>query len=492
MAMNDEETVALIAGGHTLRQDPRRRRRRATSAPSPKPLRCEQMGLGWKSSYGTGIGDDTIASGLEGAWTPTPVTWDNSYFETLFGYEWDLTKSPAGALAVGSDGPEPRRTPCRIAHDPAKRHSPVMLTTDLALRMDPIYEPISRRFLENPEELADAFAKAWFKLTHRDMGPITRYLGPLVPAEPQIWQDPVPPVDHPLVDEAQDVAALKAKILASGLSVAAAGLDRVGLGVDLPRHRQARRRQRRPDPAGAAEGLGGQRAGRSWPRCCATLETIQQEFNDAAAGGKRISLADLIVLGGCAGRREGREGRRRRRRGAVHPGAHRRDAGADRRRVVRRARADRRRVPQLPRRRPAEARRAPAGRQGEPAHAHRARDDGARGRPARARREPRRVGARRAHRSAGDADQRLLRQPASTWARSGSRSDEAEETFEGRDRATGEARWTASRVDLVFGSNSQLRAIAEVYASDDAQEKFVRDFVAAWDKVMKLDRFDIA
>ncbi len=397
MAMNDEETVALIAGGHTFGKT-HGAADAANVGPEPEAAPLQQMGIGWKNSYGTGSGDDTITSGLEGAWTPTPVTWDNSYFETLFRYDWDLTKSPAGAWQWVPTDPSAADT-VPDPHDPAKRHAPVMLTTDLALRMDPIYEPISRRFLENPQELADAFAKAWFKLTHRDMGPITRYLGPLVPSEPQIWQDPVPPVSHPLVG-AQDVAALKERILASGLSVSQLvstawasastfrGTDKRG-GANGARIRLAPQNGWAVnEPAQLAQVL-------------RTLETIQQEFEAQAAGGKRISLADLIVLGGCAAVEKAARGRRLRRRGALHPRAHGRDAGADRRRVVRRARADRGRLPQLPGRRPAEACRAPARRQGEPAHAQRTRDDGARGRPARARREPRRVGARRAHRTQG-------------------------------------------------------------------------------------------
>ena len=259
MAMNDEETVALIAGGHTFGKthgagDPNKYVGR-----EPEAASLAEQGLGWRNTLGTGNGVSTITSGLEGAWTPTPKTWDNSYFETLFGYEWDLTKSPAGAWQwVPTDPAAADAVP--DAHDPAERHAPVMLTTDLALRMDPIYEPISRRFLENPDEFADAFARAWFKLTHRDMGPMSRYLGPEVPAESLIWQDPVPAVDHELID-AGDIAALKATILASGLSVGAAGLDRVGGGLDVPRHRQARRRQRCADPTGPAERLGRQRPG---------------------------------------------------------------------------------------------------------------------------------------------------------------------------------------------------------------------------------------
>ncbi len=383
MAMNDEETVALIAGGHSFGKT-HGAADAANLGPEPEAAPLQEMGLGWRNAYGTGSGDDAITSGLEGAWTPTPVKWDTSFFDTLFGYEWKLTTSPAGANqwiptdpAAKDAVPDPQ--------DPSKRHAPVMLTTDLALRMDPVYEPISRRFHEHPEELAEAFAKAWFKLTHRDMGPITRYLGPLVPSEPQLWQDPVPPVSHRLVG-AEDVAALKEKILASGLTGVAARLHRLGLGVDVPRHRQARRRQRRPDPPRAAERLGGQRAG---PACPGAAHAGGDPAGVRRTDDRR--RADLTRRPDRAGRlrrrRESREGRRLRHRGALQPGAHGRDAGADRHRVVRRARADGGRVPQLPGRRPAEACRAPARRQGEPAHAHRARDDGARGRPARARRE---------------------------------------------------------------------------------------------------------
>jgi len=487
MAMNDEETVALIAGGHTFGKT-----HGAADAENvgrePEAAPLQEMGLGWKSSYGTGSGDDTITSGLEGAWTPTPVTWDNSFFETLFRYEWELTKSPAGAWQwVPTDPSAADAVP--DPHDPAKRHAPVMLTTDLALRLDPIYEPISRRFREDPQELAAAFAKAWFKLTHRDMGPITRYLGPLVPSEPQIWQDPVPPVSHPLVG-AQDIAVLKQRILASGLSVSQLisvawasastfrGTDKRG-GANGARIRLAPQNGWAVnDPARLAQVLG-------------TLEAIQQEFAAQATGGTRISLADLIVLGGCA---------------AVEKAA--RDAGFE---VE---------VPFTPGRTDATQEQTDIESFAvlEPAA------DGFRNYLGKGRQKPaehllvdkaslltltapemtvlvgglRVLGANHDGSDHGVLTARKgtlnndffvnLLDMGTTWQP----TSEAEEAFEGRDRSTGKVRWTASRVDLVFGSNSQLRALAEVYASDGAQEKFVRDFVAAWDKVMMLDRFDLS
>ena len=486
MAMNDEETVALIAGGHTFGKT-HGAGDAAHVGPEPEAAPLEQMGLGWKNSYGTGSGDDTITSGLEGAWTPTPVTWDNSYFETLFRYDWDLTKSPAGAWQwVPTDPSAADAVP--DPHDPSKRHAPVMLTTDLALRMDPIYEPISRRFLENPQELADAFAKAWFKLTHRDMGPITRYLGPLVPSEPQIWQDPVPPVSHPLVG-AQDVVALKGKLLASGLSVsqlvstawASASTFR---GTDKRGGANGARIRLEPqigwavnEPAQLAQVL-------------RALEAIQEEFAAQAAGGERISLADLVVLGGCA---------------AVEKAA--RDAGF----AVE--------VPFTPGRTDASQEQTDV----ESFAVLEPTADGFRNYRGAGVQRPAEfllvdkanlltlsapemtvlVGGLRALGATHDgSDQGVftnrkgtltndffvnLVDMGTTWEP----VDESEEAFVGRDRSTGETRWTGSRVDLLFGSNSQLRALAEVYASDDAPERFVRDFVAAWDKVMMLDRFDL-
>jgi catalase-peroxidase len=487
MAMNDEETVALIAGGHTFGKT-HGAGDAANVGPEPEAAPLQQMGLGWKSSHGTGMASDTIGSGLEGAWTPTPIAWDNSYLETLFRYDWDLTKSPAGAWQwVPTDPSAADAVP--DAHDPAKRHAPVMLTTDLALRMDPVYERISRRFLEHPDEFADAFAKAWFKLTHRDMGPITRYLGPLVPSEPQIWQDPVPAVSHPLVS-AQEVADLKEKVLASGLPVAQLvstawasastfrGTDKRG-GANGARIRlEPQRGWAVNEPGQLAKVLG-------------TLDAIREEFDAQAAGGTRISLADLIVLAGCA---------------AVERAAA--EAGFD---VE---------VPFTPGRTDATQELTDA----ESFAVLEPTADGFRNYLADGQPKPaekllvekadlltlsapemtvllgglRVLGANHGGSRLGvltDREGALtndffvnLLDMGTVWEP----VDEEEETFEGRDRTTGESRWTASRADLVFGSNSQLRALAEVYAVDDAPEKFVIDFVAAWDKVMMLDRFDVA
>ena len=404
--MNDEETVALIAGGHTFGKchgngDP------SLLGPEPEGCPVEHQGFGWSNANGTGRGKDTITSGLEGAWTPTPVTWDNSYFETLFGYEWELGESPAGAKQWHpKDGAGADAVP--DAHDASVRHAPMMLTSDLALRLDPVYEPISRRFLEHPDELALAFAKAWYKLLHRDMGPVSRYLGPWV-AEAQLWQDPVPAVDHELVDDA-DVAALKAAVLASGLSVAQLvgtawasaasfrGTDNRG-GANGARIRlEPQRSWEANDPATLATVL-------------STLEGIQAEFNERA-GGKRISLADLIVLAGGAAIEQAAAAGGHDVDRAVRAGPHRRLAGPDRRRGVRRARAAGGRLPQLPPR----GREAGAGdvaaRPGQPAAAHRTRDDGARRRFARPRRQHRGHVARRPHRPARNADQRRVREPA--------------------------------------------------------------------------------
>jgi catalase-peroxidase len=487
MAMNDEETVALIAGGHTFGKthgagDP------ALVGPEPEAAPLQEMGLGWKTTYGSGKAGDTITSGLEGTWTPTPITWDNSFFETLFRYDWDLTKSPAGAWQWVPTDPSAAAT-VPDAHDPAKRHSPVMLTTDLALRMDPIYEPISRRFLEHPDEFADAFAKAWFKLTHRDMGPISRYRGPLVPSEPQIWQDPVPAVTHPLVDQ-DDISRLKAAILASGLSTtelvrtawaSAAtfrGTDKRG-GANGARIRLAPQNDWDVnEPTGLSSVL-------------RTLEGIQRQFNEAHPGGVQVSLADLIVLGGCA---------------AVEKAA--RDAGVD---------ID---VPFAPGRTDASQEQTDV----ESFAVLEPTADGFRNYLGKGHTRPaeqllvdraqlltltapemtvlvgglRVLGANHGGTTLGV----LTTQPGTltndffvnlldldtTWAP----IDEAEETFQGRDTRTGELRWTGSRVDLLFGSNSQLRALAEAYAGDDAKQRFVADFVAAWDKVMTLDRFDLS
>jgi catalase-peroxidase len=487
MAMNDEETVALIAGGHTFGKT-----HGAGSAahvgPEPEASPLQQMGLGWKSSYGAGSGGDTISSGLEGAWTPTPIAWDNSFFETLFGYDWDLTKSPAGAWQwVPTDPAAAEAVP--DPHDPSKRHAPVMLTTDLALRMDPIYEPISRRFLEHPEELQLAFAKAWFKLTHRDMGPVTRYLGPLVPAEPQIWQDPVPAVSHPLV-RAQEVAALKETIAASGLSVAELvstawasastfrGTDKRG-GANGARIRLAPQRDWTVnEPAKLAPVL-------------ERLESIRREFNMRAAAGVQISLSDLIVLAGCA---------------AVEKAA--RDAGVDVEVPFKPGRTDATQeltdVESFAVLEPtADGFRNYLG-DGQLKRAEHLLVDKASLLTLTAPEMTVLVGGLRVlGANHGGSDHGVFTDREGTlttdffvnvldmgtvWEP----LDEAEEAFEGRDRATGARRWTASRVDLVFGADSRLRALAEVYACDDAQEKFVHDFVAAWDKVMMLDRFEVA
>jgi catalase-peroxidase len=487
MAMNDEETVALIAGGHSFGKT------HGAAAAShvgrePEGASIEDQGLGWKSSYGSGKGGDTITSGLEGAWTPTPTKWDNSFFETLFRYDWDLTKSPAGAWQWVPTDPAAATT-VPDAHDPSKRHAPIMLTTDLALRMDPIYEPISRRFYEHPDEFAEAFAKAWFKLTHRDMGPLSRYLGPLVPAEPQVWQDPVPAVDHELIGE-QDIAALKDKILASGLSVsqlvstawaAAAsfrGTDRRG-GANGARIRLAP--QKDWEVNNPAE----------LPKVLRTLEQVQAEFNTAQSSGKRVSLADLIVLGGCAGVEKAAKDAGHSVQVPFTPG--RTDASQEQTDVesfaVLEPAADGfRNYVRAGSRKPAEellVERAYMLTLTPPEMT--ALVGGMRALNANTGQSNLGVFTNRPGTLTNDFFVNLL-DMNTEWRP----TSEAEETFEGRDARTGTAKWTGSRVDLVFGSNSQLRALAEVYASSDAQEKFVKDFVAAWDKVMNLDRFDLA
>jgi catalase-peroxidase len=484
MAMNDEETVALIAGGHTFGKT-HGAALESNVGPEPEGAPLQEQGLGWANSYGTGKGDDAITSGLEGTWTPSPVTWDNSFFETLFGYEWQKVKSPAGAWQWIPTDPAAANT-VADAHDPAKRHPPVMLTTDLSLRMDPVYGPISRHFYENPQELADAFAKAWFKLTHRDMGPITRYLGPLVPAEPQIWQDPVPPVSHELIGAA-DVAALKGTILASGLTIsqlvstawAAAstfrGTDKRGGGNGARIRLAPQHDWEVNNPAELAPVL-------------RALEGIQQRFN--AGGTKQVSLADVIMLGGCA---------------AVEQAA--KNAGYDVEVPFAPGRTDASQeltdVESFAVLEPvADGFRNYAGKV-QPRLAEHVLVDRASLLTLTAPEMTVLVGGMRVlntnydRSSLGvltDRPQTLtndffvnLLDMGTTWRA----TSEAEDTFAGRDRGTGELKWTGSRFDLVFGSNSRLRAIAEVYASDDAQQKFVRDFVAAWDKVMNLDRFDL-
>ena len=408
MAMNDEETAALIAGGHTFGKTHGAGPEAAVGA-DPEAAPIEQQGLGWKSSFGTGTGGDAITSGLEGTWTPTPVTWDNSFLETLYGYEWELTASPAGAHQwQPKDGGGAGTV--ADAHDPSKSHPPTMLTTDLSLRMDPVYDQICRRFLASPAEFADAFARAWFKLTHRDMGPKVRYLGPEVPAEELIWQDPVPAVTHELIGDA-DAAALKSQVLASGLTVrqlvstawASAstfrGSDKRGgaNGGRISLEPQSGWEINEPDQLAVV---------------LRTLNGIRQSFNSAQSGGKQVSLADLIVLAGGARRGGGGPAGRLQRHGPVPPGPRGRAAGADRRRVVRGARACRRRLPQLPGQGQPAAGRVPAARPGQPADAQRPGDDRAGRRPAGAGRQLPAVAGGRVHQLAGQADQRLLRQPA--------------------------------------------------------------------------------
>ena len=487
MAMNDEETVALTAGGHTFGKahgagDP------VHVGPEPESAPIEQQGLGWKNSLGSGKGGDAITSGLEGAWTATPVTWDHSYFDTLFGYEWVLTKSPAGAHQwVPKDGAGSDTVP--DAHDPSKRHAPMMTTADMAMRMDPIYEPISRRFHANPDQLADAFARAWFKLTHRDMGPRSRYLGAEVPAEELIWQDPVPAATHALIGE-QDIASLKGKILASGLSVSQLvstawasaatfrGSDMRG-GANGARIRLAPQKDWDVNqPAQLATVL-------------ETLEGVQKDFNDSQSNGKMVSLADLIVLGGCA---------------AVEVAAS--SAGHDLS------------VPFTPGRTDASPEQTDVDSFAvlEPAadgfrnylkteYAVSAEEllvdraqlmtltapemtvlvGGMRVLNANAGQSQHGVFTKRPKTLTNDFFVNLL-DMSTTWKA----VSDAEDVFEGRDRATGELKWTGTRVDLIFGSNSQLRAVAEVYGCEGSQQAFVHDFVAAWDKVMNLDRFDLA
>ena len=487
MAMNDEETVALIAGGHTFGKT-HGAGPEENVGPDPEAAPLEQQGLGWKSTYGTGKGGDAITSGLEVTWTETPTTWDNSFFRILFGYEWELTKSPAGAHQwKPKDGAGAGTVP--DAHDPSKSHPPTMLTPDLSLRVDPVYEQISRRFLANPGEFADAFARAWFKLTHRDMGPVARYLGPEVPAETLLWQDPVPAVTHELIDAA-DIAALKSQILGSGLPVtqlvstawASAssfrGSDKRGgaNGARIRLEPQSSWEANEPDQLTTV---------------LRTLEGIQGAFNAAQAGGKQVSLADLIVLAGGA---------------AVEQAA--KDAGFD---VE---------VPFTPGRADASQEQTDT----ESFAALEPAADGFRNYLGKGSRLPAEyllidkanlltlsapemtvlVGGLRV---LGASYQRSplgafttapgsltndffvnLLDMGTTWQPT---SQDAN-AFEGRDAVTGEVRWTGSRADLVFGSNSELRALAEVYASDDAKGKFVHDFVAAWDKVMNLDRFELA
>ncbi len=488
MAMNDEETVALTAGGHTFGKthgaaDPSR-----YVGPEPEGAPLEEQGLGWKNTYRTGKGVDAITSGLEGAWTPTPITWDNSYFETLFGYEWELTKSPAGAAQWRpKDGAGADAVP--DAHDPSVRHAPMMSTADMAMRMDPVYEQISRRFMANPDEFADAFARAWFKLTHRDMGPVARYLGPLVPQETLLWQDPIPAVTHEAVD-AVDIAALKGQILASGLSVSQLvstawasastfrGSDKRG-GANGARIRlEPQRGWEVNDPDELSTVL-------------RTLEGIQEAFNASQTGGKKVSLADLIVLGGCAAVELAAKNAGRDVQVPFTPG--RTDASQEQTDVESFAALEP----------TADGFRNYLGKGHKLPAEYLLLDranlltlsapemtvlvGGLRVLSANVQQSPLGVFTSAPESLTNDFFVNLL-DMGTTWKPTA----EDAETFEGRDRATGELRWTGSRVDLVFGSNSELRAVAEVYASDDSRDKFVRDFVAAWDKVMNLDRFDLA
>ena len=487
MAMNDEETVALIAGGHSFGKT-HGAGDAALVGREPEGASIVEQGLGWKSSYGSGIGGDAITSGLEGAWTPTPIQWDNSFFDTLFGYEWDLVKSPAGAWQwIPTDPAAADAVP--DAHDPSKKHPPVMLTTDLALRMDPIYEPISRRFHEHPDELADAFARAWFKLTHRDMGPRSRYLGPEVPAEELLWQDPVPAVDHELIN-AQDIADLKRKILASGLSISELvstawasastfrGSDKRG-GANGARIRLAPQKDWEVNQPAQLKTV------------LETLERIQKEFNSAQSGGKRVSLADLIVLGGCAGVEQAAKNAGYAVTVPFTPG--RTDASQEQTDVeafaVLEPVADGFR----------NYLKSKFSVSAEELLLDRAQlltltapemtvlMGGMRVLNANFGKSQHGVFTKRPEALTNDFFVNLL-DMGTVWKA----TSEDEAVFEGRDRATGALKWTATRVDLVFGSNSQLRAVAEVYGCDDAPERFVHDFVAVWNKVMNLDRFDLA
>ena len=488
MAMNDEETVALIAGGHAFGKTHGAADPTQYVGPEPAGASIEEQGLGWKNTLGSGNAGNTITSGLEGTWSTTPTKWSNNFLENLFGYQWELTKSPAGAHQwKPKDGAGAGTVP--DAHDPSKSHAPFMLTTDLSLRMDPIYEPISRRFYENPDQLEDAFARAWFKLTHRDMGPRTRYLGPEVPAEELIWQDPIPTVTHELIDD-QDITALKGKILASGLSVS--GL----VSTAWASASTFRGSDKRGGANGARIRLAPQK---DWKvnnpvqlkTVLETLDGIQKEFNNTQTGGKMVSLADLIVLGGCAG---------------IEQAAN--NAGHD---VT---------VPFTPGRADASQEQTDVESFAvlEPAadgfrnylktqytvSAEEMLVDRAQLLTLTAPEMTVLVGGMRVLNTNFDQSQHgvFTKRPevltndffvnlldlGTTWKA----TSEAEELFEGRDRTTGELKWTGTRIDLIFGSNSELRALAEVYGCEDSQERFTQGFVAAWTKMMNLDRFDLA
>ena len=488
MAMNDEETVALIAGGHTFGKTHGAADAGQYVGPEPEGAGIEEQGLGWKNRFGSGKAGDTITSGLEGAWTTEPAQWDNGFFDNLFGYEWEQVKSPAGATQWAPKHADAAGS-VPDAHDPSKRHAPMMLTTDLALKVDPIYAPIAQRFHENPPAFADAFAKAWYKLTHRDMGPRTRCLGPLVPAEPQLWQDPVPDVTHEVVGE-QDIAALKGRILASGLSIAQLVSTAWASAATF----------RCTDKRGGANGARIRLAPqKDWAvnnpaelgTVLETLEQIQQDFNRAQSDGKRVSLADVIVLGGCAAVEQAAKNAGHDIQVPFSPG--RTDASAEQTDVdsfaVLEPTADGfRNYLANGHRRPAEELLV------ERAHLLTLTAPemtvlvgGLRALNANAGRSALGVFTQRPETLTNDFFVNLL-DMNTQWQASAT----CKHVFEGRDRETGERKWTGTAVDLVFGSHSQLRAIAEVYACDDAQQAFVRDFVAAWDKVMNLDRFDLA
>ena len=486
MAMNDEETVALTAGGHTFGKCHGAGDAELVGS-EPEAAAIEEQGLGWISSHGSGVAGDAITSGIEGAWTANPTKWDMGYFENLFGYDWELTKSPAGANQwIPSNGDASSQVP--DAHDPAKRHAPIMTTADMAMRMDPVYEPISRRFHGNPDEFADAFARAWFKLTHRDMGPRSRYLGPEVPQEELIWQDPVPAADHELVDE-QDIASLKKSILASGLSVSQL-VSTAWASATTYRHSDMR---------------GGTNGGRirlapqtDWEvnqpdqlsGILQTLETIQQDFNATAQEGKRVSVADVIVLAGCAGVEQAAKNAGREVAVPFSPG--RTDASqnqtdaesfavleptADGFRNYLKAKhtvsaeellIDKAQLMTLT------------------APEMTVLVGGMRVLNANAGNSPDGVFTDRAQTLSNDFFVNLL-DMNTKWTP----TSEEYDSFEGHDRTTGDLKWTATRVDLIFGSNSQLRAIAEHYGCSDSEQQFVNDFVAAWNKVMNLGRFDL-
>ena len=487
MAMNDEETVALIAGGHTFGKA-HGAAAEDNVGPEPEGASLEEQGLGWKNRYGSGKGSDTVTSGLEGAWTTNPVQWDNNFFENLHNHEWELTKSPAGksqyapanASAVAS---------VPDAHDPSKKHAPMMLTTDLSLREDPVYAPIAKRFLENRADFEDAFARAWFKLIHRDLGPRSRYIGPLVPTEPLLWQDPVPDIDHELVEE-RDIADLKAKVLAAGLSVSQLvstawasaasfrGTDKRG-GANGARIRLAPQKDWAVNnPAALKEVL-------------QTLEQLQTEFNSAQTGQKRVSLADLIVLAGCAGVEQAARNAGHAVQVPFTPG--RTDATQEW--------TDEESFAVLEPTADGFRNYLQAGQEGAPddllveraymltltAPEMTALVGGMRVLNANTGHSEHGVFTNRPEALTNDFFVNLL-DMNTEW----SATSTAQDVFEGRDRRTGERKWTGTKVDLVFGSNSELRAIAEVYGCDDAQPVFVRDFVAAWNKVMNLDRFDLA